>query len=465
MKSAHLSNSWYRFLVVWTLVALATLLDIPFHTHIAPTNLAMIYLVAVVISAAYLGRGPAILASILSVLAFDFFFVPPFLTLHVDDTEYLITFAGLLGVGLVISELTVRAREQAREASEREKETAAIYALSHDLGSAEDIADVNRALAQHIRQVFQSEARLDISENQAERQPSHPWKFPLRGSQGILGFLEIQPPNLQRLPSPAEQRLFEAFAIQAAQAIERLRLAARARQVQVMQETERLQTALLNSISHDLRTPLVSITGSLSTLREDNIALDSELHSNLVETAYQEAIRLNRLVTNLLNMTRLEAGAMKVVKQPEDVQDAIGAALEPLAERLTCRQVQIRVPSEMPLVPMDFALMVQVLVNLVDNAIKYSPEGSPIDIQASWDPQEATIRVEDRGMGIPSQDLGRVFDKFYRVQDMNPLRRPSTGLGLSICKGIVEAHGGRIWAENRPGGGTSIQIALPLEGG
>ncbi len=464
----RLENTWYRYLAVPVLVALATALDTPFHTRIAPTNLAMIYLVAVVVSAAYLGRGPAILASVLSVLAFDYFFVPPFLTLRVLEPEYLITFAGLLGVGLIISELTVRAREQAEAARQRELETAALYALSRDLVDAGDIQGITKTLNRHIQQALGGESRLVLYEKGLDEPGSQSkngdpgWQFPISASQGTLGTLEILPSDRQTACTPAQARLLEAFACLAAQAIERVRLAERARQVQVMQETEKLQTALLNSISHDLRTPLVTITGSLSTLREDSVALDTELRSSLVETAYQEAGRLNRLVANLLNMTRLEGGAMKVNKQPEDVQDVIGAALEPLNERLGSRPVQVHLQPGMPLVPMDFVLMVNVLVNLIDNAIKYSPDGSPLELLAFYDEQNVEIRVEDRGAGIPAQDLEHVFDKFSRVHRSTHGLRSGTGLGLSICKGIVEAHGGSIWAENRPGGGTIIRLMLPL---
>ncbi len=466
----RVGNPRYRYLAVPVLVALATLLDAPFHTHIAPTNLAMLYLVAVVISAAYLGRGPAILASVLGVLAYDFFFVPPYLTFRVTDSEYLITFAALLGVGLIISELTVRAHEQAEAAHQRELETAAMYALSRDLVDADTIQAIAQITSRHIQQVFGVESSIVINEEgdiEPYSQPQEerlPWHLPLCASQGTLGVLKIQPGSLEAVYTPTQTRLLEAFADLAAQAIERIRLAEHARQAQILQETERLQTALLNSISNDLRTPLVTITGSLSTLREESVALDAELRGDLVETAYQESGRLNRLVANLLNMTRLEAGAMKVNQQPEDVQDLIGAALEPLNERLEKRPVQIQLQPGMPLVPMDFSLMENVLVNVIDNAIQYSPDGSPLEILAFFDEQNVEIRVEDRGAGISSQDLERVFDKFSRVDRPTHGLRSGTGLGLSICRGIVEAHGGSIWAENRPGGGTVIRLMLPLKG-
>ncbi len=251
----------------------------------------------------------------------------------------------------------------------------------------------------------------------------------------------------------------EAFASQAAVAIERAQLAEQARQAQVLQAAEQLQTALLNSISHDLRTPLVSITGALSSLQEQDAQLDEASRRGLIENAREEAERLNRLVGNLLDMTRVEAGALRLRLEPSDVQDVIGSALAQLDERLGDRRVNVRVPEEFPLVPMDFALMTRVLVNVIDNALKYSPPGSPIDVEAKLPAGQLEIEVSDRGLGIPAEDLNRVFDKFYRVQ--RPGRVAGSGLGLSICKGIVEAHGGFVAAENRPGGGTTITIAIP----
>jgi two-component system sensor histidine kinase KdpD len=252
----------------------------------------------------------------------------------------------------------------------------------------------------------------------------------------------------------------DAFASQAALAIERAQLSDAARQAQVLQAAERLQTALLNAVSHDLRTPLVSITGALSSLEEDGTHLDEATRHSLVENARDEAERLNRLVGNLLDMTRLEAGAMKVVQEPCDVQDVIGAALEQVDDRLGDRPVAVDVPVDLPMAPMDFVLITHVLANLLDNAIKYSPSDVPIEIRAHVTSGHLEVEVADRGIGIPSEDLARVFDKFYRVQ--RPGSVSGTGLGLSICKGIVEAHGGFIAAENRAGGGTTITFALPL---
>jgi two-component system sensor histidine kinase KdpD len=236
-------------------------------------------------------------------------------------------------------------------------------------------------------------------------------------------------------------------------------LEVQAQQAKVIKATEDLQNALLNSISHDLRTPLVSITGALSSLQEDDGKLDGEMRAALIENAREETERLNRLVGNLLDMSRLEAGAMRLARETSDIEDAIGSALEQLDRRLLGRQVKVDVADDVPLVPMDFSLIVQVLVNLIDNALKYSPRDTPIEIRVRAQPNQIQVQVMDRGLGIPSEDLPHVFDKFYRVQ--HPDMVSGTGMGLAICRGIVAAHGGTITAENRLGGGALITFTLP----
>jgi two-component system sensor histidine kinase KdpD len=432
-------------------------------------------------------------------LAFDFFFVPPQLTFTVYDTEYLLTFGSLLAVGLVISYLTVRAREQAESAQRREIDTTTLYELSRELSIAEGLEEILSAISSNVSRTFGREVMIflpDARGNGTLETASNPsnvkldeneyavavWSFqhgqsagrgtetltasatryiPLKTPHGVVGVLGIKPKDTTSHLTPDQRRLLETFASQAALAIERAQLAGQAQQSQLLQATERLQTALLNSISHDLRTPLVSITGALSSLAEAGSTMAADIRQSLIETALEEADRMNRLVGNLLNMTRLEAGALQVLKQPGDVQDAIGTALHNLGERVEERQVLVDVPENIPLVPMDFVLILQVLVNLIDNSLKYSPPDKPIEIQVTHNDGEVQIHVSDRGVGIPASDLERIFDKFYRVQ--RPENVSGTGLGLSISKGIVEAHGGRIWAENRRGGGAILSIALPVE--
>jgi two-component system, OmpR family, sensor histidine kinase KdpD len=257
-----------------------------------------------------------------------------------------------------------------------------------------------------------------------------------------------------------QERLMEAYADLAAVAIEGILLAQETQNNEVIIASEKLQTAILNSISHDLRTPLVSIIGALSSLQDAKITLDESDIKKLVAVAREEAERLNRLITNLLDESRLEAGALKVNLQPSEVQDLIGVALEQLGERSSSHQIKIELPPDLPFVSADFDLVVRALVNILDNAIKYSPAGSLIEIKGYPADKVIKIEIADRGIGIPPQDLERVFDKFYRVHRQDKI--PGTGLGLAIARGIIEAHGGRISAENRPGGGTIIRLSLPV---
>jgi len=490
-----LHSSIYRYIYSFLLVAVATITGFLIGGRLEPTNLVMVYLLAVVIAAIYLGRGPAIVASILGVAAFDFLFIEPYFTFVVSDTQYIITFIGLFLVGMVISYLTARANEQAEATRQREAETAELYDLSRDLASAGDLDTILIILRKHVEQTFSRTIAVLLAENNHlvthitssnlelgdEEIAVADWVYrhaepagrhtntlpaaelrylPLKTARGVIGVLGVGKPNTSnRDLTSAQRRLMEAFANQGAQAIERAQLEEQNQQISLMQSAEKLQNALLNSISHDLRTPLVAITGALSAL-EENDSLDELSKHAMIENARSEADRLNRLVGNLLNMTRIESGAIKLRLESEDVQDVIGTAIEQLGSRTANHKIQINVPENFPLVPMDFTLIVQVLVNILDNAIKYSPKDSEIKVSASLQDETMRLTIADRGAGIPTDDLIRIFDKFYRVQ--RPESVSGTGLGLSISKGIVEAHAGTIRALNRENNGTVIEIELPL---
>jgi two-component system sensor histidine kinase KdpD len=414
----------------------------------------------------------------------------------VADTEYLLTFIGLLAVSLVISQLTAMVRGQTEAVQRREVETVELYELGRDLTVAANLDAVAQAAISHVGQTFSREVAvflpvkdtlkvyalspgLDISDNEqavavwvfehgqeagrgTETLPEASMRYqPLKTTRGVVGVLGVKPIDPSRHLSRDQHRTLDAFVNQIGLAVERASLVEQARQAEMLEITDKLQTALLNSISHDLRTPLVSITGALSSLADDQIVLDAAARRSLIETAGEEADRLNRLVGNLLDMTRLESGAMRFKKETLDIQDVVGSALEELGGRLGTRAVNIDIPSELPLVQLDFVLVERVLVNVIDNAIKYSPSDTPIEIKAHAAGAFLEIEVADRGTGIPLEDLTRIFDKFYRVQ--RPDNVSGTGLGLSISKGIVQAQGGFIAAENRPGGGTIITISLPLQ--
>jgi two-component system sensor histidine kinase KdpD len=485
---------FWRYYLALGLVTLATIIGKIIHSSLEPVNLVMVYLVGTVVASVFLGRGPALLTSFLGVLAFDFFLVPPFYTFAVADTQYFITFIGLLLVSIVVSSLTARLHEQAEAAIQREAHTFSLYTLGRDLTSATDLHQVADIVISHISQVFGRDAVIFLPENgilkifatTPEYSPDMDdmavatWSFehyqpaglgtdtlpaaslrcqPLKTARGQIGVIGIHPKEEGKILSPDQRQTFNAFANQAALAVERAILAEQAQQAELLQATEKLQTALLNSISHDLRTPLVSITGALSSLREVSLNLNQEDRNSLLETAYNEAERLNRLVGNLLNMTRLEANAIYLRLEPCDIQDAIGAALDQLEERIGKKPIVVNVPDGITLVSLDFTLFGQALLNVIDNAVKFSPNDTQIDIEVRQSNNEICIQIGDRGIGIPEEDLERVFDKFYRVSRPDSVK--GTGLGLAISKGIIEIHGGRINASNRPEGGTLIKITLP----
>jgi two-component system sensor histidine kinase KdpD len=244
--------------------------------------------------------------------------------------------------------------------------------------------------------------------------------------------------------------------------MDRVRLAEQAQQVQVQMEAERLRSAVLSSVSHDLRTPLSVITGAASALLESDAAIAEASRRDLAQTIHEEAQRLNRLVRNLLDMTRLASGALKVAKEWQALEGVIGAALGRLEEQLSGRVVKTYVDTSLPLVPIDGVLIEQVLINLLENAAKYTPAGTPIEISARQRDSEVVMEVADRGPGVPADLADRVFEKFFRL----PREREGggAGLGLAICRGLVEAHGGKIWVEPREGGGSLFRFTLPIEG-
>ncbi|HIJ86112.1 MAG TPA: sensor histidine kinase KdpD [Desulfuromonadales bacterium] len=479
------------------LVSAATVLCELLRPFLEPTNMVMFYLLAVVIASVRLGRKPAIACALCGVLAFDFFFVPPRMTFVVADTQYLMTFLGLFVVGVVISTLVARARERAEVMRTREVQTASLYYLSRDLAASVNSDAVVKAVLKNVEEALNAQVvillpegeRLDIMATSdgltldMKEQAVADWAFrnshpagratdtlvsaeliylPLQTPSTVLGVMGVKLEHQHDYHSQDNRRLLDAFATQAAMAMERIFFSRQAEQAQILQARENLERALLNSISHDLRTPLSTVTGVLTSLKEEGAHLGESARQELLDTACSEAERLNRFVGNLLDMTRIEAGAVKLNLERCDVQELVGCALAVLETRGDTRKVSFKMLPILPLVPMDLVLMIQVLVNLLENSLKYSPPGSPIEIIATSDLSWLMLEVADRGPGVPEHDLKRVFDKFYRIPI--PEGAGGTGLGLSICKGIVEAHGGRIAAENRSGGGLSIVIRLPLEG-
>ena len=495
---------WQTLPAIWNYagaalaVALAVVLGLLAQPLAQSAVLMAPFLVAVIITAMFLGRWPAILAAVGSALAFAYFFSGERMGFGMVDFQHVLTLLGLVAVGLVISRMERLLREQVRAARERELQSDALNDLSRDLTVALEMEEMLEVLLRHVHHTFGGEVAIFLPVegvpavmiatpgfNPGENGPLiAKWVYeqgqsagrgtktledatlcylPLETNHGTVGVLAVAPSETGKYLSPDQRELLGGFASLAALGIERVELNEQARQAAVLQTAEKLQTALLNSISHDLRTPLATISGAISTLQEaeeDEVLLDDEARRDLLENAGEESERLNQIVGNLLNMTRLEAGSLRVRRVEVDVQDLIGTALRQSSRKLEGREVTTVIPEGLPLLWVDYVLILQVLNNVIDNAIKYSPPGTPLEVRAEAGGEFLTLRVSDRGLGIPVEDRERVFGKFYRVQRNDGVS--GTGLGLSICRGIVEAHEGRIWAEARADVGSTLVIELPV---
>ena len=467
---------------------------------IAVQSISLIFLTAVLVAAVAWGLLPSLFASILSVLAYNFFFLPPLYTFSVADPENVVALFFFLTVAIIVSNLTAATRRQIVTARSRAKTTAALYAFSRKVAGIGALDDLLWATAYQISSMlsvrtvllmpvkegdglevasgYPPEDRLDEADMAAAR-----WSWdhnrpagrgadtlpggkrlflPLRTGSGPVGVIGIDRDAPGPLLTPDERRLLDALCDQAAVAIERISLARGLDEARVLAETERLRAALLTSISHDLRTPLASILGTVSSLRSYPERYGEAERADLLATLQEEAERLNRFVANLLDMTRLESGAIELNLEVIDVAEIVGAAVQRAGGVLSHHHVEINIEPALPMLRIDAVLFEQVLFNLLDNAAKYSPAGSRIDVRATRDGELVEIEVVDEGPGIPPEDLERIFDKFYRVQAQDR-RRAGTGLGLAICRGFVEALGGWIVARNRRDrSGAVLTIRMPV---
>ena len=460
-------------------------------------SISLVFLIAVLGSAIAWGLLPALFASLLSVLAFNFFFIPPLYTFTIADPENVVALFFFALVAVIVSNLTAATRTQIVSARARAKTTAELYAFSRKLAGIGTLDDLLWATAFQVSSMLKVSTVLLLPDQEASSltlasayppedtlaeadmaaarwcwEHNHPtgrgsdtlpggkWLFlPLRTGSGTVGVLGIE---RDVLLTPDEHRLLDALADQVAVAIERISLARGLAEARVSAETDRLRAALLTSISHDLRTPLASIIGTVSSLRSYADKYNEADRDELLATLESEAERLNRFVGNLLDMTRLEAGAIELKLDLVDVGEIIGAALERADGILARHQIEISVASDLPMLRLDPILLEQVLFNLLDNAAKYAPAGSRIDLRAHRDSDTVVLEVVDEGPGIPPADLERVFDKFYRVQAQDR-RRAGTGLGLAICRGFIEAQGGRIEAKNRQDrSGAVLTLRVPV---
>ena len=503
-RFAHLrrtSAGWEAYAAATASVAIAggVARAIEAWVEIEPAALSIVFLTSVLYSALTFGLLPSIFASLLSVAVYNFFFLPPIYTFTVQDPQNVLALAAFLIVAIFTSNLAGRTREQARATRRRLKTAAALYDFSRKLAATHEIDDLLWAICHQvasalggkivvllptdgriaIRAGYPPDDRLDGADWAAA---NWAWEkgevagygsstmpnaeriyFPMRTGRGMVGVLGAQFEG-KGLLTPEQRRMLEALLDQAAVAIERANLDREMQESRVLAETDKLRSALLSSISHDLRTPLTAILGALATLREKGDGLGTEGRESLLHDVESEAERLNQFVGNLLDMTRLESGALTVKRDWVDLRELCGSAIGRARSRMGPRKVALDVDGDVPLVRADFALMQQVLYNLLENASKYSPETASVRVEIRVEGNEAVILVTDGGVGIAPGDLEKVFDKFYRVSG-GDRQVAGTGLGLAICRGIVEAHGGTIRAFSpvADGHGTRIVIRLPLE--
>ncbi len=474
----------------WATVSVAgvTAIGVLVRPYIELSDVSMLYLLAIMVTAVWFGRGPSMTAALLSVAAFDLFFVAPLYTFAVDDPRYVLTFGFMLGLGLVISGLTERVRMQAAAARGREQRTAILYSLSRDLAQLRHSASIGVSAARHVAELTGGTvtvllpgqggelAPLPGTAGELLREPGeraaarHAFTggsavvaagklryFPLTAAGRTIGVLGVAAPDPARLRGVALQELLAAMSGQVALALHRVQLADEAQQAELRAKTEELRAALLSSVSHDLRTPLTAISTAASVLLQRGPLADDK-RLEFAGAIYDEALRLGRLVTNLLHMTRLESGGVPLRREWTPLEDPIGAAIGRLEQVLAGRAVEVTLAPDLPPVSIDEVLFEHLLLNLLENAAKYTPPGSPIEVRARIDGGALQLEVLDRGPGLPADHAGRLFAMF--VQAGGP-RRGGFGLGLAICRAIAAAHGGTIAAEDRPDGGAVFRVTLP----
>jgi len=502
------SSNWRAYAKGIAVVVATTLLCTLLFGRIERTNLVMLYLFGTVLVAARFGRGPSVVAAILSVGLFDFLFVPPLYSFAVTDAQYLITFAVMLGTAVLISTLAARGKRQASVARQRERRTGELYALSRELAQSRDVAELGAILSRHVLAGIDGEAAVLLPDadghildpthfcargNAAASVARYPvpgndlgiaqWAYdhrekagratdtlasadaiyiPLNAQQRCIGVFGLRLKDPRQLEIPEQMHLLEAFVTQTAVAMERVQLAQATQVANTQVASEKFRNVLLASISHDFRTPLASIVGAASTLLDHAAAtLDEQRRQALLHSLLSEAQRLHRLVGNLLDLTRLTSGPVQLKHEWVALDEVIGAVLNRLRDALEGREVEVDVPADLPLVRCDEVMIEQVLFNLVENAQKHTPRGTPIRIVVRAFPAALEVRVADAGPGLPPGEEQRVFDKFHRGEP--EAAQSGFGLGLTICKAIIDAHGGEIRARNLGEGGAEFSFTLPRE--
>jgi two-component system sensor histidine kinase KdpD len=489
---------WDRYAWALATTAICTAVAFAMYPNLELANIVMLYVLGSTIAGVRFGRGPAVVSAIANVLAFDFCFVPPRFTFSVADAQYIVTFAVMLIVTVVIANLMASVRQQTRVAGARERRTALLYAMSRELAATRGVANMARVAVRHVAEVFDCKAVVLLPD--ANKRLHYPVDAPIEGSfrgadlsiaqwvvdhgkraglgsdtlpaapalyvplsdeQQRSGVLAVLPSNPRRVLLPEQRHLLETFAGQLGLAMERALLAEQAESARVAAETESLRNTLLASISHDLRTPLAVIAGAGSTLAERGAELPEASRGALARSIETKAREMSELVSNVLDLMRFESGQIVLRRDWETLDDLVGAALSRLGERLAEHPVDLQIPADLPAMHVDGNLVVQVLVNLLDNVVKYTPSGTRTRIRAEPLDEFVRVVVEDEGPGLPAAERDRMFDKFQRGREEDTV--VGAGLGLAICRVIIRAHGGEIRAGERPGGGARFEFTLPTQ--
>jgi len=490
------TTAWRDYMWSAGICALTAVVATPLAPVFDLPNIVMVFLLSVVLVAVWFGRGPAVLASFLSVAEFDFFFVPPRFSFAVSDVQYLLTFAVMLVVALVAGQLTAGLQYQARVARHREGRVRALYEMARDLSGALQAEQIAEICGRFLRAEFGARAVLLRNDDEGRVQPPQraapidgaalpvdlgiaQWAndhgetaglgtntlpaspllyVPLKAPMRVRGVLVMAPQAPARLLGPEQARLLDTCARLTAIALERVHYVDVAQSTTLQMESERLRNSLLAAISHDLRTPLSALVGLADSLRLTPPRL-SEQQQSIAHHMREQAQRLRALVENLLDMARLQAGRVALNRQWHSLEELVGVCLRAMEPALAPRAVRVHLPADLPLVEMDAVLMERVLCNLLENAAKFTPPEARIDIGAATEAAQLRIWIEDDGPGLPTGREEQIFKKFERGDKESAT--PGVGLGLAICRAIVEAHGGTIIAQNRPGHGARFLITLP----
>jgi len=486
-------SNWQAYFLSGFVVALITLVDYILLPYIGYQAVGLIELFAVLLIAVYLGRGPALLAATLSALSWNYLFIEPRFTFEINRVQDVILFFLYFGIAAIAGNLTARLRDQEKRARAYAERTMALYTLTQEIAQALNMDEMLKTAVEQMGSVFDAAIAIILAEGSKLHPIAHPvstlkltekeysvasWVFenskpagrftdtlpmsdahyvPLLTPNRTVGVLGIKPQKDMRF-SADQEILIETFVGQVALMIEREMLDESAEQAARLRESEKLYNTLFNSISHELRTPIATITGAASSLYDEHTLTNPVVRNLLIQDIRDSADRLNRLVENLLDMSRLESGQLKLKLEWCDAGDIIGVAVKQMEKRLAKRSLIIRHDPETPLVQMDFVLIEQVLINLLDNACIYTPPNTPIEIHTQMMPGKLAISITDHGAGIPSESLEHIFEKFYRMPGS---ASGGTGLGLSVSRGVVEAHGGRLTVENVVEAGARFTILLP----